>query len=217
MRIRPDIVVSALLGGLALGWALQVHNPKVSTEPIEGAVTPVDDEAAQRVEARRPSETQPAAPAAPDTVVFDVEARASFNEQAREFFARAAGLPEEERQRQAQKLELQLALLERAGGLSAGEIFLVRTGLIRETVADPAQQAAQIEALRERYQNESNRRLAQAGARADPAFESYKIRESQIVAEVMSLPTIPDGLTRDEYLRRRLQAAREQLLSNPAP
>jgi hypothetical protein len=30
----------------------------------------------------------------------------------------------------------------------------------------------------------------------------------------MSLQTIPDGLSREEYLRRRLQQAREQLLGD---
>lgn len=221
MRIRPDIVVSAVLGGLALGWAVLIYNPKANMEVALGPVTRVDDEPAQRVEAPSLSERQPAprTSTSPDTVtiVSEVDARAQLNDKAREFFARAPGLSAEERQRQAQQIERELSLLERAGGWSAGETFLVRAGLIRETVDDPAQQADQLKALQQRYQNESNRRLAQASARQDPAFESYKIRESQIVAEVMSLQTIPDGLTRDEYLRRRLQAAREQLMSNPSP
>jgi hypothetical protein len=36
------------------------------------------------------------------------------------------------------------------------------------------------------------------------------VREREIVAEVMGMTSIPDGLSRDEYLRRRLQQAREQ-------
>lgn len=219
MRIRPDIVVSALLGGLALGWAVQIYNSKVGMEAVPGPATQANKEPAPRVEAQRSLGPQPAPPAvaASDTVAFDVDARAQFNDKAREFFARAAALPAQERQRQAQQLERELSLLERMGGLSAGETFLVRTGLIRETVADPAQQAAQVKALQERYQRENSRRVAQANMRPDPAFESYKIREQQIVAETLSLQTIPEGLTRDEYLRRRLQAAREQLMSDPAP
>ena len=57
-----------------------------------------------------------------------------------------------------------------------------------------------------------NSRSQQAAAQSDPMFQLYKVRESQVVAEVMSLQTIPDGLSREEYLRRRLQAEREQLL-----
>jgi hypothetical protein len=219
MRIRPEIVVSALVGGVVLGWGLQVLIPKTEKDDVVQPVPRADEEPARGVEAPGRLESQPTrpAPTASDTVAFDVDVRARFNEKAREFFAHAAALPAQERQRQAKDLERELSILESAGGLSAGETFLVRTGLIRETVTDPAQQAMQLKALQERYRSESSRRVAQASARPDPAFESYKIRESQIVAEVMALQTIPDGLTRDEYLRRRLQAAREQLLSDPAP
>jgi hypothetical protein len=220
MRIRPVIVVSALAGGLALGWGLQTHKPEATLDVASGPIaTQTRKEPAIRFEVQRPLAQQPTTPppTGSDTVAFDTDIRAKFTEKAREFFAQAAALPVEERQRRAQEIERELSILEVAGGLSAGETFLVRTGLIRETVTDPAQQAMQLKALQERYRNESSRRLAQTGARPDPAFESYKIRESQIVAEVMSLQEIPDGLTRDEYLRRRLQAAREQLLSDPAP
>lgn len=79
-------------------------------------------------------------------------------------------------------------------------------------MADEQQQIEQIRALRERYEADAQRRNAQAAEQADPMFQLYKVRESQIVAEVMALQTIPDGLSRDEYLRRRLQAEREQLL-----
>jgi hypothetical protein len=43
---------------------------------------------------------------------------------------------------------------------------------------------------------------------SDPRFQDYKARERAIVAEVMGLGEIPGGLTRDEYLRQRLQQAR---------
>lgn len=96
--------------------------------------------------------------------------------------------------------------------MSAGESFLLRVGLIRATEPDEQQQAAQIRALKERYEIDGRQRSAQSTAQADPMFQLYKVRESEIVAEVMSLQTIPDGLSREEYLRRRLQAEREQLL-----
>lgn len=59
---------------------------------------------------------------------------------------------------------------------------------------------------------DARQRNALATAQSDPMFQLYKVRESQIVAETLSLQTIPNGLSRDEYLRRRLQAEREQLL-----
>jgi hypothetical protein len=141
----------------------------------------------------------------------DVATRERFNERARAFFANAAQMGAEDRAREAQQLEQELTRLEQAGGLSAGETLLIRAGLIRETVPAGAQQDAQLQALQQRYRAETQLRVAAALAHPDPQFGSYKVRESEIVNEVMAMETIPDGLTRDEYLRRRLQSAREQL------
>ena len=44
----------------------------------------------------------------------------------------------------------------------------------------------------------------------DARFSQYKSEEKRIVDEVLTLQTIPDGLSRDQYLRQRLQEAREQ-------
>ena len=96
--------------------------------------------------------------------------------------------------------------------MSAGETFLLRAGLIRATEPDEQRQAARLRALKERYEADSRQRNAQATGQSDPMFQLYKVREREIVAEVMSLQAIPDGLTREEYLRRRLQREREQLL-----
>ena len=46
----------------------------------------------------------------------------------------------------------------------------------------------------------------------DARFSRYKSEEKRIVDEVMALDSIPDGLSRDQYLRQRLQEAREQAL-----
>ena len=141
----------------------------------------------------------------------DIATRERFNERARAFFADAAQMNAADRDHEAQQLEQELTRLEQAGGLSAGETLLIRAGLIRETVPAGAQQEAQLQALQERYRAETQRRVTTAQAHPDPQFGSYKVRESEIVNEVMAMETIPDGLTRDEYLRRRLQVAREQL------
>jgi hypothetical protein len=141
----------------------------------------------------------------------DVAARERFYERARTFFASAARMNAEDRVREARQLEQELARLEEAGGMSAGETLLIRAGLIRKTVPAGAEQDAQLQALQQRYRTDTQLRVAAAQAHPDPQFESYKVRESEIVNEVMALQSIPDGLTRDEYLRQRLQHAREQL------
>ncbi len=55
-----------------------------------------------------------------------------------------------------------------------------------------------------------------ATRRAAPAvapsaeLKRYQVDEKRIVEEVLSMDSIPDGLSRNEYLRQRLQQAREQ-------
>ena len=65
--------------------------------------------------------------------------------------------------------------------------------------------------MMDRYRAHADQRMDAFAAqqRNDPRFQSYKARERAIVAEVMALPRIPGGLTRDQYLRQRLQQARE--------
>ncbi|HEU5134939.1 MAG TPA: hypothetical protein VFU13_07330 [Steroidobacteraceae bacterium] len=207
MRRRVFTIAAVLLSAVALGWLLR------SEESSEGShVVAVDSPA---VASPKP-ETISAPPARAEPKSFaatpvDVETRARFNEQARGFFASAAQMDEEDRLREAQRLEQELTRIEQAGGLSAGETLMVRAGLIRETVPAGAQQDAQLRALQERYRAETQRRVAAAQALSNPQFGSYKVRESEIVNEVMAMETIPDGLSRDEYLRQRLQSAREQL------
>jgi hypothetical protein len=218
MRTGAVIIGAAVLGALALGWSLRAHRSPQLSQPV----TAVEQSEHLNEEGTTPESAPPntarQAPAAAESssVIdsnspIDAATRARFNQQAREFFAHAKDLSAEDRAREAGQLAAELSRLERAGGLSAGETFLVRAGLIRETVADSSEQAAQIKALKERYETDARTRMAAASVRSDPAFESYKVREKEIVTEVMSMETIPDGLTRDEYLRRRLQSARERL------
>ena len=220
MRTRA-LTVAAVLGAAALGWLLWPDEwldgaRPVATEPAVAGPA-VADSPRHAAPAAVPARTEPeslAAPAESEPVVqtpVDVDTRARFNEQARAFFANAAQMPAEDRLREARQIEQELARVEQAGGLSAGETLLIRAGLIRETVPAGAQQDAQLQALQQRYQAETQRRVAAAQARPDPQFGSYKVRENEIVSEVMAMETIPDGLDRNEYLRRRLQSAREQL------
>lgn len=138
--------------------------------------------------------------------------RQRFQQEARQFFDQAARLSAAERERRAQALQQDIDAYERAGELSAGETVLLRVALVRATVADPARQAEQVEALAARYRGEAERRNAQWLERQahDPRFRDYKRREREIVAEVMAMGAIPNGLSRNEYLRQRLQAERER-------
>lgn len=208
MRTRLIVIVSVVLAAVALVWSLRLHEPAV-TEEQAPTVEVTETQAPARLPEPRDETAQSADD---DDDPIEVADRARFNEQAREFFAQAPALPPDEARRRAETISKELTRIERAGGMSAGEIFLIRAGLIRATEPDEQQQAAQLRALKERYEADSRQRSAQP--QSDPMFELYKVRESEIVAEVMAMQTIPDGLSREEYLRRRLQTAREQLLDN---
>jgi hypothetical protein len=208
------VIVAVLLGAAGLSWL--PRSEESAHDPRSAASEPrVHDSPEPDAPSQLPVRTGPKALAAPirDVPVarspVDVETRALFNEQARAFFANAARMTAEARSHEARALEQELARLEQAGGLSAGETLLIRAGLIRETVPAGARQDIELQALRERYRADTQRRVATAQARPDPQFGSYKARESEIVNEVMAMEAIPDGLSRNEYLRRRLQTARE--------
>ena len=214
MRARRTTIIVLALAAVALGWVAYL-----SQRPAEQTPTDAREVIGGTGERQAPPAASPAPgaadtppPAGQEARPVDVQERARFSERARAFFAQAPGLPPEEARQQADEIARELSRIEQAGGLSTGETFLIRAGLIQATVADEQQQKEQISALRERYEAEAQRRSAQAPEQADPMFELYKVREGQIVAEVMAMETIPDGLSRDEYLRRRLQAEREQLL-----
>ncbi|MGO1003148.1 hypothetical protein [Lysobacter sp. CA196] len=142
----------------------------------------------------------------------DYRQRQQFQRDAQRFFRDARNLGPVARSQRAQVLERKIDVYENAGELSAGETMLLRVGLIQATVADPAEQAAQVEALAQRYRADATRRNAQwqAQQQRDPRFRDYKQHERDVVAEVLAMQRIPGGLSRDEYLRQRLQAERER-------
>lgn len=211
-KVSIGIVVA--VAAVTAAWWL--YDPRSAVEVKRGAATPVP--AARMVEPQvpMPSRQAPTVAPAPSDAEARVRAyqeRLAFHEQTRAFFAEAANLPPEVRDAQAHAIARTLARYEQAGEIAAAEALLIRIALIRETTSDPAEQQAAIAALQEHYYRESQRRLAEA-ARPDPAFERYKEREREIVAQVQAMETIPHGLTRDQYLRQLLQEERERLLGS---
>lgn len=213
MQARRTTIIGLALAAVAVGWALHLTKPTTErTKTTDARGMPGKPREIRDGPADPPAPADAPAHASESATPVDVDERARFNERARQFFAQAPALSPEEARQRAADLSQELSRIEQSGGLSAGETFLLRAGLIRSTVADEQQQIAQIRALKERYELDARQRNALAAAQSDPMFQLYKVRESQIVAETMALQTIPNGLSRDEYLRRRLQAEREQLL-----
>lgn len=138
--------------------------------------------------------------------------RERFETALRDFLANANALDAAERARIAAELDARVEAEELAARMSADEARLVRLRLIELGTADADERVRRAEALADAYRRDAERRqraFETAQAR-DPSFVAYKAREAQVVAEVDAMHTIPGGLSRDEYLRQRLQAERER-------
>src|SRR5690606_10349561 len=144
-----------------------------------------------------------------DTAVQGYQARLRFAADYRGFIAGASELDEAERRRRAAALAREIDRREAAGELALSEALLLQIGLAQAEGGDEAAQKARADALVARYQALSRSREEKARA-PDARFSQYKSEEKRIVEEVMALDSIPDGLSRDQYLRQRLQEAREQ-------
>lgn len=180
---------------------------------------------------RLPSDTQASAAAAPTssaespvtTSPSDVEQQAllqnpavqaqeqrlAFHQAYRSFASRAAELSPEQRATQAQALREQIESYEQRSELAMSESLLLQLGLIKLTTENEQAQKDQAAALVARYQALSAEREAKA-AQPSAEFQRYKSDEKRIVEEVLRMDSFPEGLSRDEYLRQRLQQAREQ-------
>lgn len=141
--------------------------------------------------------------------VQDYQARLKFAGDYQLFIKSAAELSETERHQRAAVLAKEIDRREAGGELALSEALLMQVGLAQAEGGDEAAQKARADALLARYQALSAAREAQSKA-PDARFSRYKSEEKRIVDEVMALDSIPDGLSRDQYLRQRLQEAREQ-------
>ena len=213
-RRRNSLIVAGVAAAAALVWFAR---PAQQQPPAQSSANAIKREQTQSQAPARASE--PAVPAIErpesrptvDPRVQKFQQRERFQQEVREFFARAPALPPEERAARARDIARAITHYEAEGEIAAAEALTLRSGLVRETVADPVEQIVAIRGLQQHYQQQGERKQAEWEARTDPELELYKAREREIVDEVMAMTTIPDGLTRDEYLRRRLQSAREQL------
>ena len=141
--------------------------------------------------------------------VKNQEQRLAFHQAYRSFVSGAAELSPVQRESQAQALREQIETYEQRSELAMSESLLLQLGLIQLTTGDEQAQKDQAAALVARYKAISAEREAKA-ATPSAEFRRYKADEKRIVEEVLSMDSFPDGLSRDEYLRQRLQQAREQ-------
>ncbi|MBZ2187692.1 hypothetical protein K8B33_01155 [Alcanivorax sp. JB21] len=96
------------------------------------------------------------------------------------------------------------------GEFSAAETLMLELALLRHQVPDDVYEA-HAQALIAHYADDSAAREAAWRAQATQTHAAYKERERAVVEEVRAMEHFPDGMTRGQYLRERLQAERERL------
>lgn len=204
------IALAITTASATLYWRLQADTKAVA--PVAAAPTA---SAPATARAEQPGEQPPKAetetkPAVDPTLVDAYSKRLAFDSEYRGFFDKASQLPEAEREAEAERLRKGLEEREARGELAASESLMLQIALIQATESDPEEQKSRANALLRRYQEASEAREKALAQQPSPQFKRYKQDEKRIVEEVMALEAIPDGLSRNEYLRQRLQEAREQ-------
>ncbi len=147
------------------------------------------------------------------------QSRLAFERQARAFLRDAPRLDSATRMARARALSQDIERREQNRELSADEAVMMRVGLIQVAVKDPRERALQVQEVINRHhqQNAARQRALLAQQRRDEKLKAYKTQEAIIVSEVLAMQSYPGGLSRDAYLRQRLQAARETINHPPAP
>lgn len=137
--------------------------------------------------------------------------RLAFEQRVRAFLRDAHTLDETARREQARAIAREIDQREQARELSAGESVVLHVSLIEAAEQDQAKRIRQSQALVDRYRQQTAARQAafEEQQRQDAGFQAYKTREAQIVSEVMAMTSYPGGMSRDDYLRIRLQEARQ--------
>lgn len=204
------IALAITTASATLYWRLQADTEAVA--PVAAAPTasaPATARSEQSGEQPPKAETE-TKPAVDPALVDAYSKRLAFDSEYRGFFDKASQLPEAEREAEAERLRKGLEEREARGELAASESLMLQIALIQATESDPEEQKSRADALLRRYQEASEAREKARAQQPSPQFKRYKQDEKRIVEEVMALEAIPDGLSRNEYLRQRLQEAREQ-------
>lgn len=196
----------------------------VTTLAIVVSVRIQQDAMSRAVQAKAAAAPAAGAPAADPALASTPEARAyqdrlAFERQTRSFLHDAPNLDDKTRIKRAQALSREIDRREQARELSASEAVMMRIGLIHAAVQDEGQRISQSQEVIDRYRKQASERQAAFAAKQkeDARFQAYKAAESRIVSEVLAMQSYPGGLSRDDYLRLRLQEARETIYNAPEP
>ena len=176
---------------------------------------------ANRTTALRPVDPKAALATTPEALAY--RSRQQFEQETRNFLRDAPNMDDNTRNTRALALSREINQREQRREFSAGEAIMLRIGVIQAAVEDESERIRQVQMLISRYraQNAARERAFQTKQRQDAQFQQYKAQEARIVSEILAMQYYPDGMGRDDYLRQRLQEARETIYGvqaqTPAP
>ena len=212
MKIKPVHLGMAIAAVLMLALWMSARQRQASlvdalAEPVNPTTAPTDPKAALAT--------------TPEALAY--RSRQEFEQETRNFLRDAPTLDDNTRNTRALALSHEINRREQSREFSAGEAVMLRIGLIHAAVKDESERIRQAQTLIARYreQNVQRERAFQAQQRSDAQFQQYKAQEARIVSEVLAMQYYPDGMSRDNYLRQRLQEARVTIYGaqaqTPAP
>ena len=202
-------LTGALLAGTAvisLIWLQRTH-----TEPVAPASKPA------LTQQTAPTEVTTDPSSAINPVLQAYQAFTDFQQHSRGFFDNAERLSEQEKQAQLRQLLDGTNKYEQDGKLLPMEALLLKLAMLRYTTSGDDDYKTKAKSLIDQYKAQSDLREQAWLANPDPNFVDYKRQEADIVKEVMAMTVIPDGLSRDEYLRQRLEQARIATMGGSGP
>lgn len=216
MKIRPIHVALVIIAMLMLAMWLTARQKEAAISEVVSRPEP----ATPLLQA--PSPAPAVVPADPLSATPEARAyrsRLAFEQDARAFLRDAPKLDPATRLARARALSREIDRREQARELSAGEAMMMHIGLIHAAVEDSGERLRQSQAVTNRYRERSALQQASFAAQQqrDAQFQQYKAREAQIVSEVLAMTEYPNGMSRDDYLRLRLQEAREAINNAATP
>jgi hypothetical protein len=216
MKIRPIHVALLVIAMLMLTMWLTARHKEASV-----ANTGAEPEsAALAAQSQQPSAIEtPVDPLTETPEARAYRSRLAFEQSARAFLRDAPKLDNAARLARARALSREIDRREQVGELSASEAMTMQIGLIHAAVTDNSERLRQSRAVTERYRERTAIRQAAFAAQQqrDAQFQQYKVREAQIVSEVLAMTEYPNGMSRDDYLRLRLQEARAAISNATTP
>jgi hypothetical protein len=202
MKIRPIHLGLAIAAVLTFTlWLSGQQRQAAATRALVEPATPVI----------AASDPNAALAATPEARAY--RSRQAFEQEMRAFMRDAKNIAEDRRIARARALNREIDQREQTRELSAGEAMMLRVGLIQAAIENESERVQEVQSIVSRYreQTAARQRAFLAQQQRDTQFQTYKAREAQIVSEVLAMTSYPGGMARDDYLRIRLQEAREAI------